>query len=274
MNCKQIKFFGIFLPLFFFNSWCYAQNNNHSNVDSSDSFVDKDSASNDSENIVDTVVEKTIFETTNDSILKWKKSAEFGYMSYLDSLLRKKKNELMVDTVSIDNNSGRSKSGSVSVPTAGSTGFLNSFPVKIFFWLLAIFFIGFILYRLFFKEGLFAKGKAKYDKEPVNEEPEELSEYSTYNELIYEAETLKDFNLAVRYLYLQSLKKLSDSELILFSPDKTNKVYVQELSGHSYQSDFASLTVNYEYVWYGKFSISYNRYLQLKEEFISFNKKI
>ena len=104
--------------------------------------------------------------------------------------------------------------------------------------------------------------------------PENLSEYSTYNILIHEAESKNDFNLAIRYLYLQLLKKLSDSELILFSPDKTNKLYVQELSGKNYQSEFASLTLNYEYVWYGKFSINHNRYQQLKEKFILFNKKI
>ena len=155
-----------------------------------------------------------------------------------------------------------------------SGGFLNSFPVKIFFWLLSIFFIGFILYKLFFKGGLFAKGNVKHENEPIPEEPEKLSEYSAYNELIHEAELKNDFNLATRYLYLQSLKKLSDHELILFSPDKTNKVYVDELSGRSFQSEFAYLTFNYEYVWYGKFAINLSRYHQLKEQFILFNKKI
>ena len=153
-------------------------------------------------------------------------------MAYLDSLLKKKKNDLRIDTISIDKNSGRSKSKTFSTPSSSSTGFLNSFPVKIFFWLIAIFFIGFILYKLFFKGGLFAKGNIKDDNEPAVEESEKLNEYSAYNDLIHEAELKNDFNLAIRYLYLQSLKKLSDAELILFSPDKTNKLYVQELSGH------------------------------------------
>ena len=80
--------------------------------------------------------------------------------------------------------------------------------------------------------------------------------------------------LPPRYLYLQSLKKLSDNELILFSPDKTNRIYVKELSDRIYQSEFAYLTLNYEYVWYGKFAINLSRYEQLKEQFILFNKKI
>ena len=73
--------------------------------------------------------------------------------------------------------------------------------------MIAIFFIGFILYRLFFTGGLFTRGNKKnYVEEPV-EEPEKLNEYSEYNDLIAEAESNNDFNLAVRYLYLQSLKK-------------------------------------------------------------------
>lgn len=276
MNCKRVKLYWIFILLFFFNSNCFAQSNNESTTDSSGgaAMALDSSVNTDSESTGDTVVTKMIFDNSNDSILKWKRSPEFGYMAYLDSLLKKKKNGLRIDTISIDKNSGSSKTKTISTPSSSSNGFLNSFPVKIFFWLIAIFFIGFILYKLFFKGGLFTKGNIKHDDEPVVEEPEKLNEYSTYNELIHEAELKNDFNLAIRYLYLQSLKKLSDRELILFSPDKTNKFYVEELSGRTCQFEFASLTLNYEYVWYGKFAINPDRYQQLKQEFISFNKKI
>lgn len=272
MNYKLIKFYGFFILLFFFNSWCFAQSSNDSTADSSGAVLSVDSVYSDAENIGDTVVSKTIFDNPGDSIIKWKKSPEFGYMAYLDSLLKKKKNDLRVDTITIDKNAGSSRIRTSSISSGGSNSFLNSFPLKIFFWVIAIFFIGVILYNLFFKGGLFAKGNIKH--EALYEEPEKLSEHSAYNELIYEAELKNDFNLATRYLYLQLIKKLSDSELILFSPDKTNKIYVQELSGHSGQSEFASLTVSYEYIWYGKFAISRDRYQQLKEEFILFNKKI
>jgi hypothetical protein len=273
MNCNPVKFCGIFLLLFFFNSNCFAQSNNENGADTSGASIAVDSATSDPENTTDTSVTKIAFDNSNDSILKWKQGPEFGYMPYLDSLLKKKKNDLRVDTISIDKNTGSSRGKTLSTPSSSSNGFLNSFPVKIFFWLIAIFFIGFILYKLFFKGGLFAKGNIKNDNEPA-EEPEKLSEYSAYNELIHEAELKNDFNLATRYLYLQSLKKLSDRELILFSPDKTNQLYVQELSGQSYQFEFASLTLNYEYAWYGKFAINLTRYQKLKEEFILFNKKI
>ncbi len=274
MNSKRIKFSGIFIVLFFFNSFCYAQDSSEAVSDSATAVVAPDSVYNVTEDMGDTVVTKIIFTIPNDSLLKWKKSAEFGYMSYLDSLLKKKKNDLRMDTISIGENSGRSKSKTFSNTSSSSTGILNSFPVKIFFWLIAIFFIGFILYMLFFRGGLFTRGnRASYVEDPVGQS-EKLNEYSAYNDLIIEAESKNDLNLAVRYLYLQSLKKLSDAELILFSPDRTNKMYVQELYDKPYQFDFASLTFNYEYIWYGKFAINQDRYQKLKDDFISFNTKI
>jgi len=274
MNNKSIRFSGIFIVLFFLNSFCYAQDSSEVGSDSATAVIAPDSVYNAAEDIGDTVVTKIIFASPGDSLLKWKRSPEFGYMDYLDSLLKKKKNDLRIDTISIDENSGRSKNKTFSNSSSSSPGILNSFPVKIFFWLVAIFFIGFILYRLFFRGGLFTRGKTEnYAEEPA-EEPEQLNEYSAYNSLIIEAESKNDFNLAVRYLYLQSLKKLSDAELILFSPDKTNKMYVQELDNNPYQFDFASLTLNYEYIWYGKFAINRDRYQKLKDDFISFNTKI
>ena len=101
-----------------------------------------------------------------------------------------------------------------------------------------------------------------------------LQQYSAYNLLINEAEAKSDFNLAIRYLYLQSLKKLSDSDLIIFSPEKTNNLYVQEMSSHEYQSEFAFLTRQYEFTWYGKFKVDNIWYQQLKNRFILFNKNI
>jgi hypothetical protein len=274
MNCKLLKFYGIVILLFFFISTSFAQKNDQATTDSSVTPSEGDSLNNDYENVADTLITQAVFDGANDSILKWKQGRDFGYMSYLDSLLRKKTG-LRVDTVSIDKGSVNRRSGTAGLATSNnSDGFLNSFPVKVFFWMLAVFFIGFIIYKLFFTGVLFDRGNAKAGDEPANKEPETLNDYSQYNALIREAELKNDFNLSIRYLYLQSLKKLSDSELIIFSPDKPNNLYVQELSGRSYREEFAFLTLNYEYAWYGRFTIGQVRYQKLKEEFILFHKKI
>src|SRR5450755_1820394 len=102
MNCKLLKFCWIPVLLFFFNSWSFAQINNEATKDSATSAVEEDSVNNDYESVADTLIIKTVFAGSNDSILKWKRGREFGYMAYLDSLLRKK-TDLQIETVSIDN---------------------------------------------------------------------------------------------------------------------------------------------------------------------------
>ena len=153
--------------------------------------------------------------------------------------------------------------------------FLNSLPIRIFFWTLALFFIGFIFYKIFFKNGIFDGLKSrKRRNEDEEDSVESLGEFSEYDALIAEAESNNNFNLSSRYLYLKTLKTLYDKGLINFSPDKTNGEYLQEMSSHPYHGQFVALTRNYEYAWYGTFLISEAQYKKLKRQFIEFNKKI
>jgi len=272
MNCNRNIFCLLFVLLSFIHNSSFAQVSK-TETDSIVAAPMQDSAVNDYENIGDTVITKTFFEN-NDSVSIWKRTRDFGYMAYLDSLLRRKKNDLKSDTFSFDSNDAARRKKINASAGDNSNSFLNSFPARIFFWTIAIAFILFILYKLFFTGGLFARDGRTNKIEPLADEPEKLNEYSEYNALIRKAESDKDYNLAIRYLYLQTLKKLSDNEVILFAPDKTNNKYTEELAGKSYQKEFASLTHNYEYVWYGKFSIALNRYEKLKEQFILFNRTI
>ncbi len=272
MNYKFSKFFIVAMLSLTVGLPLQAQQS-HEMEDDSTMIYDGENSSDIVEDIVpDTSVTKNAIANGKDSTQKWKNSADFVYIKNLDSLLRKGIG-LKADTVSIDKNTGKKRAASAATAT-NSNSLLNSFPVKIFFWAMAILFIGFLIYKLFFTAGFFAKSNAKVAGEQIEEAPSVLNEYSAYNSLIMEAEQRKDFNLSVRYVYLQTLRRLADRELISFSKGKTNYGYVKELSGKPYQQAFASLTLNYEYVWYGKFIIAENHYGQLKEEFISFNKKM
>lgn len=259
--------------LLVFNSHSFAQDSTDFQPDTTYTLDEEDSIATLEEIPEDTAIVKTAFDTGNDSLQRWKSSRDFSYIMYLDSLLRKEKN-LRSDTVSIDKNTGKKRRVTASSNESDSNNFLNSFPLKIFFWAVALFFIGFIIYKLFLTDGIFAKRNIKVREDQIENEPEGLNEYSEYDGLIREAETKSDYNLSTRYLYLQTLKKLADRDLILYSPGKTNYSYVKELSNQNYRQEFASLTLNYEYVWYGKFVISSGQYRQLKEEFNSFNKKV
>jgi Domain of unknown function (DUF4129) len=213
------------------------------------------------------------YTIARDSILAWKRSPGFGYMAYIDSLLKSRKNLLKADTISIgrrsiSNQEGESSSSGISI------GFMNSRPVRFFFLALALFFIIVVLYRFFLAGQSFNKGKKRMSTELLPDEMLELNDYDAYNSLIEDAESKNELNLATRFLYLQTLKKLADAELIHFTPDKTDDKYVVELAGRSFGSDFSDLTTYYEYIWYGRFAIPADYYAKLKEKFKAFINKI
>ncbi|CCH56190.1 hypothetical protein BN8_05510 [Fibrisoma limi BUZ 3] len=91
-----------------------------------------------------------------------------------------------------------------------------------------------------------------------------------FDEAIDAAVAQRNFRLAVRLLYLKTLKQLTDQEWITYKPDKTNRQYVYELAGSPLQADFEALTQQFEYVWYGDFPVDEARYAQISSEFRQF----
>ena len=140
--------------------------------------------------------------------------------------------------------------------------------------MVAVVFVSFILYKLFFTEGFFQKTYAKIKVNGMPDETEHLSGNTDYGKLINQAISVKNYRMAVRYHYLQSLQKLSSKAVIQFAPDKTNYQYVRELSGKTYKNAFASLTLHYEYVWYGEFEVDENIFNAIQNKFKQFNNEV
>ncbi|MGV3557741.1 DUF4129 domain-containing protein [Larkinella arboricola] len=82
----------------------------------------------------------------------------------------------------------------------------------------------------------------------------------------------RNYRLAVRLLYLQTLKHLSNRNLIDWKPDKTNRSYVYDLAQSPLQPEFETLTTQFEYIWYGDFPITEERFKPLQESFVRFNR--
>lgn len=251
MKCKFIIFVCL-LGLLAYNG--------HAQTKSLTSFDDSDSVSTETLN-------------ENDTILKWKKSRDFSYMLYLDSALRHQK-QIKSDTVNMDEKSGKVTSVRKSGGITGINHLLNSLPVKIFFWTLAIIFILIISYAVLVKNGIFLFKKSTITNAADTDIHEELKEIGEYDLLISEAEKNNRWNEASRFLFLQTLKNLADRGLVTFSIEKTNRDYVSEMSSHAYHDEFEKLTHAFEYTWYGKHLISENLYRSLKESFLIFNQKI
>ncbi len=193
-----------------------------------------------------------------DSMRSLKEMKEFAYAKNLDSLL----------------NAYQNSQSHAAVPKEEPSLLQRFFGSKItayFFWAIAIIFIVFVLSKLFFTEGFFQRSFKNAPVKILEEESEQLSYNTDYGKLIALAVSQQNYRLAIRYLYLQTLQKLTIKEVITFAPDKTNYEYVQELSGKNYKQEFAALTLNYEYAWYGAFDIDEKIFTPIQHKFKQFN---
>src|SRR6185436_2965937 len=83
-----------------------------------------------------------------------------------------------------------------------------------------------------------------------------------------------NYRLAVRYLYLQALRRLSEKKFIEINSNKTNYEYVNEVRKHKFANEFASLTLKYEYVWYGEYPVDEKLFEQIQNSFTLFHKNL
>ncbi len=219
----------------------------------------------------DTILKK--FEVdASDSLYALKADKSFAYMQFMDSLLRQT-HSANPDTISLAAPKGfKNKRVRIKPELTNTDNFFSSFFVKMFFWILAIGFISFIIYKLFITEGVF-KRTLKTKHVHVQDEDEAVSP-SDYDDLINNAITIKNYHIAVRFLYLQTLHNLSLAGLIHFSSEKTNNEYVKELTGKAQQDQFASLTLNYEYVWYGNFDVDAKIFDRIHQAFKQYNQQL
>lgn len=142
-------------------------------------------------------------------------------------------------------------------------------------WILIIgIFAGAVIYFLVQnKINIFSKDAAASFDESGEDDHDDIFSLS-YIKLIQNAEKEKDHRLAVRLMFLQTLKLLSDTNAIQYQPDYTDLHYLQQLNQSKYYNDFFNVMRSYEYVWYGKFAISPEKYVSIKNEFLKLQHKI
>lgn len=99
------------------------------------------------------------------------------------------------------------------------------------------------------------RGNSKASKLAYAESAENIHEIDFDTE-VEKAVSVHNYRLAVRLLYLRSLKQLSDKGLIDWQLNKTNTHYINELTDSNQREAFKTLTLQFEYVWYGDFAIN------------------
>jgi len=76
---------------------------------------------------------------------------------------------------------------------------------------------------------------------------------------------------AIRFMYLKTLKVLSENNFITLHARSTNQDYIRQMYKHDKLSQFRRLTRIYEYVWYGEFNPDENQFQAIKIHFNDFN---
>jgi hypothetical protein len=212
--------------------------------------------------IVDSSLQKRQLSIINDSAEVLKNARSFAYAKNLDSILK------------VLQQAQRSQAAPAKVNLSWLERFFFSPVTKVFFWILAGLFIGFILYKLFFTTGIFQRQSTTSNVALIPAEEEHLAATTDYNKLITQAAANKNYRMAIRYHYLQTLQKLALKNAIQFAPEKTNYQYITELSGKPYKDQFVALTINYEYAWYGGFDMNEIIFAKIQNNFKQFNSQL
>lgn len=126
---------------------------------------------------------------------------------------------------------------------------------------------------------------AKIDIRQVfaRQKKEELSETDLLNgekeivgfdKLIRDAISMRDYRLAIRYMYLRNLKLLSDRNYIDWAENKTNYSYQSEIQNKDIRDRFLATTILFDYIWYGEFPIEESDFAIAESKMNTFNKMI
>jgi len=119
---------------------------------------------------------------------------------------------------------------------------------------------------------IFSKKKNTVDV-PYTESLENIHEIN-FDEAIESALAIKNYRLAVRLLYLRSLKQLSDNKLINWKTNKTNTAYLNEITDAEQRRQFSIVTRQFEYVWYGDFPVDSQSFQSINAIFQEFKQRI
>lgn len=92
--------------------------------------------------------------------------------------------------------------------------------------------------------------------------------------LLKQAIERKEYSVATRLYYLLAIKTLSEKKLINWKKDKTNRNYLNELSGTAHRNPFRELTNIFERVWYGEVPIEAKAFGAIQGQFRQFIQSI
>jgi len=130
-----------------------------------------------------------------------------------------------------------------------------SIALDIFYYILIFFAIIIIVWGLLKGDkGFLFFGKSVKNKINLIEQKEDINQIN-FDQLISRAIENKNYKLAIRYLFLKSLKLLSDNDIIEYKKEKTNYQYLAEIKDMQLARTFRETAHRFDWIWYGDFPI-------------------
>jgi hypothetical protein len=149
----------------------------------------------------------------------------------------------------------------------GIVALVTLFPVAIICIVVSC--MGLLLF-LYLKQNGYLLKKTKEDNDKTAQLTDEALEADTYHQLIEQAISSGGFRAAVRLLYLQTLRVLVDKGVVTYSREKTNAAYLRSLVSTPWYKTFATLTLDYEYIWYGETPVNGEQFNVIHRQFRQF----
>lgn len=146
----------------------------------------------------------------------------------------------------------------------------NSTALKVMLYSMLIASIIYILYQVMVVNNFFIFSRGRRNKIAGNASDNE-SINENLDEKIKQAIDNRNYRHAIRFMYLNTLKVLSDNNLITLHAKSTNQDYIRQMYKHNNLGQFRQLTRIYEYVWYGEFDPTETQFGIIKTNFNRFN---
>ncbi len=144
--------------------------------------------------------------------------------------------------------------------------------VKVVLWLLGLFAIFMIVFTLF-------KANISVVQRPdtsvaLNYQQLEENFETDWNSLIEDSINARQFNVAIRLLFLQTIQHLHQRKCIVWEKDKTNYDYLRELGHSDLRLPFGSLVSYYNFGWFGDYTIEEAEFAEIQQQFSTFNTSV
>lgn len=187
-----------------------------------------------------------------DSANSIKQQKAYGYMRYIDSVLRAKNAAALAEKQK-------------EKPRPIRIGWLRGM-----LWGLAIAALLFVIYQIVIGRNIFSRNR----KIENQQQPEEGKAYPLHlQSQIEEAIQQKEFRLATRLLFLDALQQMAGNGWLHLMQEKTNYQYLNEIQDTGIKEAFATCLMHYEYTWYGEFVPNEQQFHSIHQSFVALREK-